>query len=137
MLTICLFPFPNPLQIRRAALIIMQAALMNVFKDHLELSVLVLLDTSSQMIQRPVKILMNVTLQAFVVSTVTMKEDLLDVTVMKDTFWKPMGGLVKWQVRTTDVNLNNDSSARKCPFFFIFILLCFKRGDAAATDSQP
>lgn len=46
----------------------------------------VLLDTSLQMTPRPVKILMNVTLQAFVVSTVTMREDLLGVIVMKDTF---------------------------------------------------
>lgn len=64
----------------------MPAALMNVFKDHLELSVLVLLDTSSQMTPRPVKILMNVTLRAFVVSIVTMRGDLLGVTVMKDIF---------------------------------------------------
>jgi len=64
----------------------MPAALMNVFKDPLELSVLVLLDTSLQMTPRPVKILMNVTLQAFVVSIVTMREGLLGVTVMKDTF---------------------------------------------------
>lgn len=59
---------------------------MSVFKDLLELSVPVLLDTSLQMTPRPVKILMNVTLQAFVVSTVTMREGLLGVTVMKDTF---------------------------------------------------
>lgn len=59
---------------------------MNVFKDPLELSVPVLLDTSLQMTPRPVKILMNVTLQAFVVSVVTMREGLLGVTVMKDTF---------------------------------------------------
>lgn len=64
----------------------MLAALMSVFKDLLELSVPVLLDTSLQMTPRPVKILMNVTLQAFVVSTVTMREGLLGVIVMKDTF---------------------------------------------------
>ena len=64
----------------------MLAALMNVFKDPLELSVPVLLDTSLQMTPRPVKILMNVTLQAFVVSIVTMREGLSGVTVMKDTF---------------------------------------------------
>lgn len=98
---------------------------MNVFKDLLELSVLVLLDTSSQMILRPVKILMNVTLQAFVVSTVTMREDLFDVTVMKDTFWKPMGGFVKWQVRNTGVNLKNVSGAGKCLVFFHFHTVIF------------
>lgn len=59
---------------------------MNVFKDLLELSVPALLDISLQMTPRPVKILMNVTLQAFVVSIVTMKEGLLGVFVMKDTF---------------------------------------------------
>lgn len=64
----------------------MLAVPMNVFKDPLELSVPVLLDTSLQMTPRPVKILMNVTLQAFVVSIVTMREGLLGVTVMKDTF---------------------------------------------------
>lgn len=86
MLTICLSLSPTQLQIRKAALTIMLAALMNVFKDLLELSVPVLLDTSLQMTPRPVKILMNVTLQVFVVSTVTMREGLLGVTVMKNTF---------------------------------------------------
>lgn len=75
-----------PFQIRRAALTIMLAALMSVFKDPLELSVPVLLDTSLQMTPRPAEILMSVTLQAFVVSTVTMRGGLLGVTVMKDTF---------------------------------------------------
>lgn len=64
----------------------MLAALMSVFRDPLELSVPVLLDTSLQMTPRPVKTLMNVILQAFVVSIVTMREGLLGVTVMKDTF---------------------------------------------------
>lgn len=59
---------------------------MNAFKDPLELSVPVLLDTSLQTTPRLVKILMNVTLQVSVVSIVTMREDLLGVTVMKDTF---------------------------------------------------
>lgn len=86
LLTVCLSLSPTQLQIRKAALTIMLAALMNVFKDLLELSVPVLLDTSLRMTPKPVKILMNVTLQAFVVSTVTMREDLLGVIVMTDTF---------------------------------------------------
>lgn len=85
-MTIYLSLSPTQLQIRKAALTIMLAALMNVFKDLLELSVPALLDISLQMTPRPVKILMNVTLQAFVVSIVTMKEGLLGVFVMKDTF---------------------------------------------------
>lgn len=64
----------------------MLAALMSVSKDPLELSVPVQLDTSLQMTPRPVKISMNVTLQAFVVSIVTMREGLLGATVMKGTF---------------------------------------------------
>lgn len=115
-----------PFQIRRAALTIMLAALMNVFKAPLELSVPVLLDTSLQMTPRPVVILMNVTLQAFVVSTVTMKEGLLGVTVMKDTFWKPMERPVKSQVRSRSVggNLKNVSSAWKM-FSFATCILFF------------
>lgn len=85
-MTIYLSLSPTQLQIRKAALTIMLAALMNVFKDLLELSVPALLDISLQMTPRPVKILMNVTLQAFVVSIVTTKEGLLGVFVMKDTF---------------------------------------------------
>lgn len=86
LLSISLSLSSTQLQIRKAAPTIMLAALMNVFKDLLELSVPVLLDTSLQMTPRPVKILMNVTLQAFVVSTVTTREDLLGVIVMKNTF---------------------------------------------------
>lgn len=59
---------------------------MSVSKDPLELSVPVRLDTTLQMTPRPVKILMNVTLQAFVVNIATTREGLSGVTVMKDTF---------------------------------------------------
>lgn len=64
----------------------MLAALMSVSKDPLELSVPVRLDTTLQMTPRPVKILTNVTRQAFVVNIATTREGLSGVTVMKDTF---------------------------------------------------
>lgn len=64
----------------------MLAVLISAFKGPLELNVHAHLDTNLQMTPRPVKISMNVILQAFAVSIVTMKEDLLGVTVMKGTF---------------------------------------------------
>lgn len=78
--------FAISLQTRRAVLIVMQVAHMNVSKGLLELSVLVHLDTSLPMIPRPVKISMNVTPQDFVANTATMKEGLLGATVMKIMF---------------------------------------------------
>lgn len=56
---------------------------MNAFKAPLELSVHAHMGTSLPMTLRPVKILMNVTHQGFAASIATMKEDLLDATVMK------------------------------------------------------